>query len=173
MALRSSIREALDHKTLSDVEMFEQMIFDLVHGSGGGVGSLAGRMGYVGKAGSESLQNEVCATNSRFKFGALELFVALVKVPVRDRERFLNSLDSLLGREAVCSVSYESVMGELAALGKEQNDVNTAVFKSLEGDNHLDQRERVAISKELDDVIDRANSTKASLLQGDELHGSE
>lgn len=174
MPLRDSIKNALDHKTLADVDMFEQMVHDLIHKSGGGIGSLAGRMGYVGKAGEVSLGNEVCLTNKGFKFGALELFIALVKVPKRDRERFMSSFDGLLGRDE-CSGgvvgSYSSVMSELARLGKEQNDVNTVVFESLENDNQLDKRERLEIAKEIDDVIERAHATKAALVSGCEVNG--
>jgi len=174
MPLRDSIKNALDHKTLANVDMFEQMIYELIHHSGGGIGSLSGRMGYMGEAGEVSLGNEVCPTNKQAKFGALELFVALVKVPKRDRERFMDSLDGLLGREADCAGqvgSYGSVMAELAKLGKEQNDVNTTVFESLEDDNRLDKRERLKIGKELDDVIERAKATKAALVSGCEVNG--
>lgn len=175
MPLRNSIRKALDHKTLADVDMFEHMIYELVHNSGGGVGSLAGRMGYVGSGARESLQNEVCATKTNTKFGALELFVALVKVPARDRERFMASFDAMLGRDMGCAnaVHFDTVMGEMAALSKELNEVSAAVFESLSNDGKLSKRERIAIAKETDDVIERAKVLKESLFNGVRVNESE
>ncbi|CAN8142664.1 hypothetical protein THIOSC15_590007 [uncultured Thiomicrorhabdus sp.] len=168
MPLRESIKNGLDHKTLGEVEMFEQMLHDLIHKSGGGICSLAGRMGYMGAAGEISLGNEVCPTNQQAKFGALELFVALVKVPKRDRERFMGNLDAMLGRDMVANhaVHYGSIMQGMAALSHELNEVNAAVFDSLADDGKLSQRERMFIAKETDDVIERAKALKESLFSG-------
>ena len=168
MPLRESMQQHLGHKVLADVDMFEQLIYELVHHSAGGVGSLAGRMGYTG---AESLINEVCQTNKQAKFGALELFVALLKVPTRDRERFMQSLTDLLGVDCPrkggdAFAPSQNLMVMFAALGKEQNEVNTALFEALADDAHIDTRERAHLVSELDDVIKAAANLKVSLLQG-------
>lgn len=170
MPLRESIKNCLDHRTLASVDMFEQALYELVHHSAGEIGTLSGRMGY---SSPEALANEVCLTNQRFKFGALEMMVALLKVPSRDRERFLTTLDSLVGRGEVSSHKRHcsSLMRAFTALGKEHNDVTTALFESLEFDGELDDRERLAMVAELDDVIDKANEAKDALVAGVPVNG--
>lgn len=142
MPLRQSQQNNLDSKTLDFAQVMEREVYELVHHSPGGAHTLSIRLGYPSM---EALANEVCLTNERAKFGAVDFFIALLKT---GNYRSLDVLDSMLGRKQVKQARFDNLFKALAALGSEQSDVNSVVLEAL-ADGELSPREKVEINKEI------------------------